>query len=1128
MDKFVHLHLHTEYSLLDGFTRIDHLFERVKALGMDAVAITDHGVLFGAVKFFEQAKKANVKPIIGCEIYTTSDGKNRNHLVLLAKDQEGYQNLIKLVSLGYTEGFYYKPLVHERYLEEYAQGLICLSSCLAGKIPSLILQHDYPGAKAYASWLHSIYGEDFYLELQQHGMTEQALVNRALLRLANELDIEVVATNDVHYLKREDAQIHDILLCIQTGKTLQDADRMAFSSDQFYLRSPQEMFDLFKECPSAIENTVKIAEKCQFAFDFSTLHLPKFPEDVDLSALCEKYMKMFQAEGKLPYDESIVRSRLEKELSIIYEMGYQDYLVIVWDFIREAKSRGIAVGPGRGSSGGSLVAYILGITEIDPLKHELIFERFLNIERVTMPDIDVDFEDERRQEVIDYVKEKYGEDNVSQIITFGTLAARAAIRDVGRVLSIPYQRVDQLAKMVPASLGMTLEKAKKENPALQKVLEEQEDLRRLYKIAMSLEGIPRHASTHAAGVLVTRDRVDEHVPLYLNNTTQYTMKTVEKLGLLKMDFLGIRTLSVIKHAVELVGDPEVATQMNQPDQAVFDMLATGRTIGCFQLESTGFRKFIKEYQPKTIDEIIASTALYRPGPMQNITKYIQNRAHPEKITYDIPALEPILSSTYGILIYQEQVMRMVRDLAGYSYGRSDIVRDAMGKKKMDVMRREKEIFVHGLCNDQGEVIIPGCVRNGIDEEKSYALYDQMIEFAKYAFPKAHATAYGILAYRTAYLKTHYPVAFMTALLNSVLSHKNLKGRYLNECIRMGMIVQPPCVNHSESRFSMDSTGQEIWFGLTGIKGIGFGVADEIVAERKNGEYTSFANFLFRIPSSELTKSVLEHLILSGALDCFEYTRTQMMVGYQYILDAIQYSKKAKEKGQFSLFSGTINDNPPVIEHDLDVSHEERLEYEKELLGIYFSGHPLDEYADVVSSTASISIGEIMERAADETLDGQSVVLAGYLSSVQEKYTKKRQLMAVMQLQDLEDMVDLICFPAVYTTVGSEKKVVVHGRIQVNENQPPKIIVDTIRPLTKALDGGSTSLYLRFHSSAHDKIESVKKYIAGIRGTSEQMYDIVFYLYDVKRKKVMFRSQPLNDNQRRYVEQLVGKDNIKEK
>ena len=1065
---FTHLHVHTEYSLLDGSSKIKELLPRAKELGMDSIAITDHGVMYGVIDFYKKAKEVGIKPILGCEIYVApgsrfdreqARGEDRYyHLVLLAENNQGYKNLMKIVTRGFTEGYYYKPRVDYEVLEKYHEGIIALSACLAGEIPNKILKEDFDGARAAARKMRDIFGENnFFLELQDHGIREQTQVNTSLIRLSKELGIPMVVTNDVHYIREEDAIPHDLLLCIQTGKKVSDKDRMRYEGGQYYLKSEEEMQKVFPYAREAMDNTHKIAGRCNVEIVFGEQKVPKFdvPEGYDafsyLKELCET--GLVKRYGDPPPKE--LQERLSYELSTIRNMGYVDYFLIVWDFIRFAKSQGIAVGPGRGSAAGSIVSYCLEITNIDPIRYQLIFERFLNPERVSMPDIDIDFCYERRQEVIDYVYEKYGKDKVVQIVTFGTMAARMAVRDVGRVLDIPYAQVDNVAKMIPMELGITIEKALKSNPELRQAYESDEVVKNLVDMSMRLEGLPRHTSIHAAGVVIGSKPLDEFVPLSRGAdnviTTQFTMTTIEELGLLKMDFLGLRTLTVIQDAEKMVRrkvpDFDI-TKIDPTDKEVYEMIGNGHTEGVFQLESSGMKSFMKELKPQNMEDIIAGISLYRPGPMDFIPRYIEGKNHQESIHYECEQMEEILEPTYGCIVYQEQVMQIVMKLAGYTLGRSDLVRRAMSKKKGDVMIKERQNFVYGN-EEEG---IPGCINNGIDEKTANQIWDEMLDFAKYAFNKSHAAAYAVVAYRTAYLRCHYPVEFMAALLTSVLGNTNKISEYSYACKKLGIKILPPDINYGEGAFSVDHGN--IRYGLTAIKSLGRPVIEAIIRERNlNGPYRDFKDLVERLSSKEINKRTVENLIKSGALDCFHVTRKQQMIVYASVIDSIQKERKNEIAGQMSLMDLLGEEDqqsfqisyPDVGEYE----KEQKLAMEKEVLGIYVSGHPLEDDIErlersVTAHTSDFVIDE--ETGKTKIHDRESCIIGGLISEMSVKLTKKNQNMAFITLEDLRGTVEVVVFPRQYATYQSllreDAKVFIKGTTQISEEES-KVICNQI-------------------------------------------------------------------------------------
>ena len=1065
---FTHLHVHTEYSLLDGSNKIKEYVARVKELGMDSAAITDHGVMYGCIDFYRAAKEAGINPILGCEVYVApgsrfdkemQHGEDRYyHLVLLAENNQGYSNLMKIVSAGFVEGYYYKPRVDLEVLEKYHEGIIALSACLAGEIPRFLTRGLYEEGKKAALRYQEIFGKNnFFLELQNHGIPEQEMVNQQLVRMSSETGIELVCTNDVHYTYAEDAGSHDILLCIQTGKKVQDEDRMRYEGGQYYVKSEAEMAALFPYAPQALENTKKIGDRCHVEIEFGVTKLPKY--DVPDGYTSWEYLNKLCWEGLEekyhPVTEEL-KERLTYELNTIKTMGYVDYFLIVWDFIKYARDNDIMVGPGRGSAAGSIVSYSLGITQLDPIRYQLLFERFLNPERVSMPDIDIDFCFERRQEVIDYVVRKYGKDRVVQIVTFGTMAARGVIRDVGRVLDFPYAQVDTIAKMIPNELNITIDKALKMNPELRNQYEGDEQIRYLIDMSKRLEGLPRHTSMHAAGVVISQKAVDEYVPLSRASdgsiTTQFTMTTLEELGLLKMDFLGLRTLTVIQNAVKLAQKSEGIeldlSKIDYNDQAVLGMIGSGKCEGVFQLESTGMKNFMKELKPKSLEDIIAGISLYRPGPMDFIPQYIKGKNAPDQITYDCPQLEPILEPTYGCIVYQEQVMQIVMKLAGYTLGRSDLVRRAMSKKKGDVMIKERQNFVYGN-EEEG---IPGCINNGIDEKTANQIWDEMLDFAKYAFNKSHAAAYAVVAYRTAYLRCHYPVEFMAALLTSVLGNTNKISEYSYACKKLGIKILPPDINYGEGAFSVDHGN--IRYGLTAIKSLGRPVIEAIIRERNlNGPYRDFKDLVERLSSKEINKRTVENLIKSGALDCFHVTRKQQMIVYASVIDSIQKERKNEIAGQMSLMDLLGEEDqqsfqisyPDVGEYE----KEQKLAMEKEVLGIYVSGHPLEDDIErlersVTAHTSDFVIDE--ETGKTKIHDRESCIIGGLISEMSVKLTKKNQNMAFITLEDLRGTVEVVVFPRQYATYQSllreDAKVFIKGTTQISEEES-KVICNQI-------------------------------------------------------------------------------------
>ena len=1087
MEKnFTHLHVHTEYSLLDGFSRVKTLVKRAKEKGMTAVAITDHGCMFGAIDFYKAAKAEGIKPIIGCEVYTAprkltdkdpNYDKHQGHLVLLAKDMVGYKNLIKIVSKSYVDGFYYKPRTDMDELKKHSQGLIALSACLAGDVPRAIMNGNYDKARKLAMEYREIFGNgNYYLEIQDHGLPEQKQVNTEVVRLSRELNIPLVATNDVHYVDKDDAKIQDILMCLQMQKTIDDENRMKFPSDEFYLKSREEMEQLFPELEEALDNTNEIAERCNVEFEFNKYHLPRY--DVPEGYTTNGYFRELCQKGLVErYGEDCpeeYKERLEYELNTIENMGYVEYFLIVWDFINFAKQNNIMVGPGRGSAAGSIVAYTLKITDIDPMKYSLLFERFLNPERVSMPDIDIDFCYERREEVIDYVKRKYGEDHVAQIITFGTMGAKIAIRDVARVLNVSYNKADQIAKEIPFELGMTIDKAMDSNPTLVELYESDAEAREVIDISKRLEGTLRHASTHAAGVVIARNPVDEYVPLYKHQdsiTTQFTMTTLEELGLLKMDFLGLRTLTVIRDALDLIelnrdikGYTEHIdfSKMEYDDDEVFETLSQGNTLGVFQLESSGMRNFMKQLKPNSFEDIVAGISLFRPGPMDSIPTYIENKNNPEKVTYINDKLRPILEVTYGCLVYQEQVMQVVRDLAGYSYGRSDLVRRAMSKKKMDVMEEERQYFIHGKFDDEGNIEIPGCIRNGISEEDANKIFDDMIDFARYAFNKSHAAAYGVLAYETAYLKVHYPVEFMAALMTSIMGNSDKVVEYIRECNAIGIPVNPPDINKSFSKFSVE--GDSIRFGLAAVKNVGVNIIENIVKEREeNGEFKDFVDFAKRLDTKDTNKRVVESLIKCGAFDQISENRATLMVGYESVLESISMDRKKNVQGQISLFDAfsaqvdeapemQLSTNLPVVR---EFSEKERLNMEKEVLGMYLSGHPLSEYKSELDRKTSINMKKINELKEDEKtymkLHDREVIMGGMVIAKRIMTTKRNEIMAFITLEDLYGTIEVVVFPQTLKKfnilLNDDSIILIKGAISIDDDEA-KLIARDIKDINE--------------------------------------------------------------------------------
>ncbi len=1067
--NFTHLHVHTEYSLLDGSNKIKEYVARVRELGMDSAAITDHGVMYGVIDFYREAKAAGINPILGCEVYVApnsrfdrevgSDEDRYYHLVLLAENNQGYANLMKIVSLGFVEGFYYRPRVDKELLRQYHEGIIALSACLAGEVPRYLTRGLYEEARQTALEYQEIFGKDnYFLELQDHGIPDQRLVNQQLLRMSEELHIPLVATNDVHYTYEDDVAAHDILLCIQTGKKLTDENRMRYEGGQYFVKSPEQMAELFPYALQALENTHKIAKRCHVEIEFGVTKLPRF--DVPSPYTSWEYLNKLCYEG---LDERYgdraeeLKPRLKYELDTIQKMGYVDYFLIVWDFIRYARDHGIPVGPGRGSAAGSIVSYTLGITQLDPIRYNLLFERFLNPERVSMPDIDVDFCFERRQEVIDYVVRKYGKDCVAQIVTFGTMAARGVIRDVGRVMDLPYALCDSIAKMIPQELNITIDKALEMNHELKTLYDTDEKIKELINMSRRLEGLPRHTSMHAAGVVISQKEVDEYVPLSRaadgTIVTQFTMTTLEELGLLKMDFLGLRTLTVIDNAVRLVakdtGRKLDMLKIDYNDRAVLDSIGTGKTEGVFQLESGGMKNFMKELKPQSLEDIIAGISLYRPGPMDFIPQYIRGKNNPETITYDCPQLQPILEPTYGCIVYQEQVMQIVRDLGGYTLGRSDLVRRAMSKKKAAVMAKERQNFVYGNKEED----VPGCIANGIDEKTANKIYDDMTDFAKYAFNKSHAAAYALVAYQTAYLKYYYPVEFMAALMTSVIDNPPKVAEYILTCRQMGIRILPPDINVGEAGFTVD--GKNIRYGLSAIKSIGRPVIDAVVEERTlGGSYRSLKDFIERLTGKETNKRTIENFIKSGAFDGLGGTRKQFMMIYADIMDRIAHEKKSSMTGQMTLFDLMGEDDKREYEIQLpkvgEYDKEQLLAFEKEVLGIYVSGHPLEKYEAlwkhvITNVTSDFALDE--ETGHSKVMDGNRAVIGGILTDKRVKYTKTNKTMAYLTVEDLVGTVEVVVFPKDYEKnlqyLNVDDRVFIRGRVSSEDDQSSKLICEKI-------------------------------------------------------------------------------------
>lgn len=1153
---FTHLHLHTEYSLLDSSSKISELVERVKELGMTSCAITDHGVMYGVIDFYRACKNAGIKPIIGCEVYvapgsrfdrTPGTGAERyNHLVLLAENNTGYKNLVKLVSRGFTEGFYYKPRVDYELLTEFHEGIIATSACLAGIVATKLRNGLYDEAKEEALRLRDVFGDgNFFLELQDHGLSEQKYVNQGILRISSETGIPLIASNDCHYIYANDAPAHDILLCIQTQKKVTDEDRMRYEGGQYYIKSPEEMKELFHYIPEAIENTEEIAKRCNVEIEFGKYHLPEYP--VPESYTAREYLNKLCAEGfKKRYEEKLpegtsreeLLKRLDYELNTIDSMGFVDYFLIVWDYVNFAKKNGIAVGPGRGSAAGSIVSYCLGITDIDPISYNLLFERFLNPERLTMPDIDIDFCVLRRQEVIDYVTEKYGRERVVQIVTFGTMAAKMVIRDVGRVLDLPYSYCDKVAKMIPFELKMTIDKALDKNPDFKKLYEEDEQARYLIDMSRRLEGLPRHTSIHAAGVVISKRAVEEYVPLSVGSdgavTTQYTMVTLEELGLLKMDFLGLRNLTVIQKTVDIINknkekngeEPFDINSADMDDENVFDMIGEGKTEGVFQLESSGMKEFMKELKPDNLEDVIAGISLYRPGPMDFIPKYIEGKKNAATITYDCKELEPILKATHGCIVYQEQVMQIVRDLAGYSYGRSDLLRRAMSKKKAAVMKEEKENFVYGN-KEQG---IPGCLSRGVSEKVASKIYDEMLDFANYAFNRSHAAAYAVITYQTAYLKYYYTKEYMAALLTSVLTNIKKIAEYVDTCRKMGITVLSPDINEGESGFSVSAEG--VRYGLSAIKGLGGAVVEQILAERRRGgSFRSLSNMIERFANGELNKRSMEGLIKSGALDCLPGTRKEKMSVYASMMDSVSHEKRNKMAGQMSFFdlkpeaSEMFEVKLPVLG---EFEKEDLLNFEKEMLGIYINGHPLENYRKILDKNCTAFSTDFMldeESGTVKVRNGELYRIGGIAETVSIKLTRKDDRMAFITLEDIMGNVEVIVFPRdfeKYSGIISEgRKFVIEGRAQVEEDRDAKLIAGRIIPFEDI----KKELWIQFANKKElaEKEEELLDVIKNFKGQD----NLVIYCREEMQRKFfsgggIFISPELTDVMYR----RFGEDNVK--
>lgn len=1198
---FTHLHVHSEYSLLDGMSKINKAPEYVKSLGMDSLAITDHGVMFGIIDFYKSCKKSGIKPIIGCEVYVAprtrfdkdpDRDRNMNHLILLAENMIGYKNLTKLVSAAFTEGFYFKPRVDKELLREHSEGIICLSACLAGAIPRKILNGDYSGAKAEALELRDIFGkENFYLEIQNHFLDDDKPATQGLVKLSEEIGAPLVATNDAHYIKRSDAKAHDVLLAIQTGSTVDDENRMRFANDEFYLKSESEMMELFPDHPEAIENSHKIAERCNVEFEFGEYHLPEFipPEGMNnneyLRELCYKGLERRYGSEALN-EGSVYRERLESELEVIEKMGYVEYFLIVWDFIHYAKSNDIPVGPGRGSAAGSIVAYSLAITEIEPIKYNLIFERFLNPERVSMPDIDVDFCIDRRQEVIDYVVQKYGKDKVSQIITFGTLKAKAAVRDVGRALNASYAEADSIAKAIPAELGMTISKALDINRDLRARYETEPLVKNILDMSMAVEGMPRHSSTHAAGIVISKMPLDEYVPLYMSDkgiATQFNMTTIEELGLLKMDFLGLRNLTMINEAIQLIKENHGVeidfSKMDYDDPAVYEMISKGNTQGIFQLESAGMTEFMKNLNPSCFEDIVAGISLYRPGPMDSIPKYIENKKNPEKVKYVDPHLEPILNVTYGCMVYQEQVMQIVRELGGYSFGRSDLVRRAMSKKKMSVMLEEKKYFIHGKDNSDGTPAIAGCVANGIPERAAEAIFDDMVSFAEYAFNKSHAAAYAVVSYETAYLKVHYPVEFMAALMSSVMGEPRHIAAYIRNCKELGIEVLPPSVLHSRRKFI--AKDGKIRFGLLAIKNVGSSIVDAIVEGRRGRDIDNLYDFIKSIEPSELNKKAIECLVKAGAMDEFTHNRAALLAISDDAVGAAQSSARRVSKDQISLFqldSDIMEDvkTAPELPNIQNFDKAHLLSMEKEMMGVYLSGHPLDKYRDLIDENITANTAEIFdsnlsgdgenesefieERSSGSNRfnDGDTVIMAGMVGDLRRMITKSNQEMARLTIEDYYGVITAIVFPRDYAkakyVLENDAIVAIKGTLSFKEDSDPEVLVNKVTEIERISefkdqgrnDYNRTSmrnysrskvkteplrekqyLKLRVSQELSDMLgnDEIQQRILGAVSAHRGDTDMLIYLPGQKPLKSA-NGVDIDENLLIELEQLLGKENVK--
>lgn len=1143
--SFVHLHTHTAYSLLDGEGTIPKLIERAKELGQTAMAITDHGNMYGVIDFYECAKQNGIKPIIGCEVYVAARSRfdkvhdldsQSCHLILLAENDVGYHNLMKLVSAGFIEGFYYRPRIDMDILREHNEGIIALSACMSGVLSRQLLSGNYDEAKRRAQEFLDIFGRDrYFIEIQDHGIFEQKKLNRDLISIARELNIDIVATNDIHYTLKRDAEYQDVLMCIQMGKTVDDEDRMKMDCDQLYLKSEEEMTELFSYIPEALENTQKIADRCNVEIEFGKFHLPKFEIPNGLTAY--EYLKQLVDRGmreRYPNADESVVSRMQYELDTISQMGYVDYFLIVWDFIHYAKSHGIPVGPGRGSAAGSVVAYCLHITDVDPIKYSLIFERFLNPERVSMPDIDIDFCYVRRGEVIDYVNRKYGSDNVAQIVTFGTMAARLAIRDVGRALNIPYGRVDEVAKQVPNELKMTIKKALTVNYKLKELYDSSAEIKKLIDTAIELEGLPRHTSTHAAGVVITSGGIGNFVPLQKNDdviTTQFTMTTIERLGLLKMDFLGLRTLTVIQDAVMHIKQAHGANvnieNLDMDDAAVYEMISRGETDGVFQLESGGMKQFMKELKPTSIEDIIAGISLYRPGPMDSIPMYVANKNNPSMVKYKHPMLEHILNMTYGCIVYQEQVMQIVRELGGYSLGRADLVRRAMSKKKADVMQKERQNFIYGT--DEGGVHVDGAVARGIDEKTAASIFDEMMDFASYAFNKSHAAAYAVVAYRTAWLKSHYPVEFFAALLTSFIDNASKISKYIEVVKRLGIEMLPPSINKSGKDFSVDNGC--LRFGLAAVKNVGGAVVDEIAAERETGgDFIGLTDFCKRMVSRKMNKRVVESLIKCGAFDEFGLKRAQLFRAYERVMDDAQYAAKNTMPGQldmFSMMSGEAERNADNFEDCREFPETELLAMEKESIGMYVSGHPLDSKAAAVRDASTASISDIIENEYKRFNIGSQVTVSGIITKVRNQLTKKGDMMRYVEFEDLTASMEVIIFPGQlrrFADIAVEGSIVtISGNLDISDDAPPKLRLEDMRMLDETARKRAR-LYLRLDSTDTVVLNEVKRILKAESGDVSVVIKYSDNGQVVAAPKSMMVKR--NDERTEILKKLLGDENVR--